>query len=278
MATIEKNLEIGKSIFVDGYKMNYHDLGEGEPVVLIHGAAAGVSAWANWRFTLPVVAQSHRAIALDMLGFGYSDAARGQAYSKDIWVDNFTAFLDALSLEKVTLIGNSFGGAMAIAFAVRHPERVNRFVLMGAAGLPFDLGPALEMAWGYTPSLDNMRALIGQFAYDPKLINDDLIEIRYRASVQPGVHEAFSAMFPEPRQQRVDDLTTSEDKIASLPHQALIIHGREDKFVPVSCAIRYNELIARSQLHIFGQCGHWAQIEHMARFHALVSQFVNEKD
>jgi 2-hydroxymuconate-semialdehyde hydrolase len=147
---------------------------------------------------------------------------------------------------------------------------------MGAAGLSFDLGPALEMAWGYEPSLENMRALIQQFAYDPNLINEDLIEIRYRASIKPGVHEAFSAMFPEPRQQRIQDLTTPEDKIAALPHQALIIHGREDRFVPVDCAIRYNQLIARSQLHIFGQCGHWAQIEHMARFHALVTQFINE--
>ena len=272
------NSEIGRSIVAGGYRTNYHDMGEGEPVVLIHGAAAGVTSWANWRFTLPAIAQTHRAIALDMLGFGYSDHARGQTYAKDIWVEHLKAFLDALGLDKVTLVGNSFGGAITIAFAARYPERVKNFVLMGAAGLDFDLGPALAMAWGYEPSLDTMRELVRLFAYDPKLISEDIVEIRYRASIQPGVQQAFSAMFPEPRQDRIHDLSTPEEQIAALPHKALIIHGREDRFVPVSCGIRFNQLIARSQLHILGQCGHWAQIEHMARFHALVSQFINEKD
>lgn len=270
--------DIGRSIVAGGYRTNYHDMGEGDPVVLIHGAAAGVTSWANWRFTLPAIARTHRAIALDMLGFGYSDHARGQVYTKDIWVEHLKAFLDALGLEKVTLVGNSFGGAMTIAFAARYPDRVKDFVLMGAAGLDFELLPALANAWGYEPSLEAMRDMVRQFAYDPGLISDDIVEIRYRASIQPGVQEAFSAMFPEPRRQRIRDLSTPEDQIAALPHKALIIHGREDKFVPLSCGLRFNELIARSQLHIFGQCGHWAQIEHMARFHALVGQFINEED
>lgn len=275
---VSGNPEIGKTIVANGYRTNYHDEGKGDPVVLIHGSASGVSAWANWRFAVPFLAQTHRVIAPDMLGFGYTDPAKGQIYTMDIWIDHFVAFLDELGLGRVSLVGNSFGGAVTVAFATRYPDRVGRFALMGAAGLHFELGDALQMAWGYTPSMENMRALARRFAYDPDIISEDLVEMRYRASIRPGVQEAFSAMFPEPRQKGIVELSTGEGEIAALPHQALIIHGREDQFVPLECGIRYNHLIARSQLHVFGQCGHWAQIEHKDRFHALLQQFLTESE
>ena len=145
---------------------------------------------------------------------------------------------------------------------------------MGAAGLKFPITPALEAVWGYQPSIDNMRKLLDIFAYDRNLVNDDLARLRYEASIQPGFQETFSQMFPQPAQRWLDALASEEDEISALPHETLIFHGREDLVVPVECSIRFNQLIPRSQLHVFGQCGHWTQIEKTAAFNRLVRDFI----
>jgi len=114
------------------------------------------------------------------------------------------------------------------------------------------------------------------FAYDRTLVNDELARMRYEASIRPGFQEAFSQMFPAPGQRSVDGLASPEAGIGALSHQTLIIHGREDKVIPLANSYRLFELIAKSQLHVFGQCGHWTQIEHAARFNRLVGDFFAE--
>jgi 2-hydroxymuconate-semialdehyde hydrolase len=121
-----------------------------------------------------------------------------------------------------------------------------------------------------------MRRLLDIFAYDRRLVNDELAELRYRASVRPGVQEAFAAMFPAPRQRWIDALASPEAAIRSLPHETLIIHGREDRVIPLSNALTLARWIHRSQLHVFGRCGHWTQIEHAERFARLVGDFLAE--
>ncbi|MEO5670192.1 MAG: alpha/beta fold hydrolase, partial [Ramlibacter sp.] len=175
-------------------------------------------------------------------------------------------------------VGNSFGGAISLALAIRHPNRVRRLVLMGSAGLKFELTPALDAVWGYTPSVENMRAIMETFAHDPSLLSDGLARMRYEASMRPGVQEAYAAMFPAPRQRWVEALSSSEDRIAALPHETLVIHGREDRVLPLATSLRLAELIPRSQLHVFGRCGHWTQIEHASRFVQLVGNFLAEAD
>ena len=88
------------------------------------------------------------------------------------------------------------------------------------------------------------------------------------------MQEAFAAMFPAPRQRWVDAMATPEEAIAALPHDVLIIHGRDDKVIPVDNALRLLQLIHRSQLHVFGRCGHWTQIEHSAAFNELLLDFL----
>ena len=163
------NPEIGRSIEAAGLTTNYHDAGEGRPVVLIHGSGPGVTGWANWRLTIPVLAESRRVLAPDITGFGFTDKTPDDRYDMDIWREHLVGFLDALDLAQVDVVGNSFGGALALALAVHHPERVRRMVLMGAAGLDFELTPGLDAVWGYEPSLDTMRELIRLFAYDQSL-------------------------------------------------------------------------------------------------------------
>lgn len=272
------NPEIAQSIVATGIRTNYHDVGTGFPVLLIHGSGPGVTAWANWRLAMPVLAKQARVIAPDMVGFGFTERPDGFAYTMDAWVRQAIGLLDALKLDQVDLVGNSFGGALSLALAIRHPQRVRRLVLMGAAGVEFELTPGLDAVWGYTPLLDNMRKLLDIFAFDRGLVTDELARLRYDASIQPGFQEAFSSMFPAPRQRWVASLASPEADIQALPHETLIIHGREDQVLPLSNSIRLNALISRSQLHVFGRCGHWTQIEHAARFAQLVGNFLAEED
>lgn len=274
--TVIANPEIGQSIVANGIRTNYHDVGSGHPALLIHGSGPGVSGWANWRMTIPVLSQVSRVIVPDMVGFGFTDRPAGVQYNLDNWVAQVIGLLDALKIEQTDLVGNSFGGALALALAIRHPQRVRRLVLMGSAGVHFELTDGLDLAWGYTPSIANMRKLLDVFAYDRNLVTDELAELRYKASIQPGFQEAFSSMFPAPRQNGVKALMSKEEDIRALPHDTLVIHGREDQIIPLANSVTLANWIPRSQLHVFGRCGHWTQIEHAARFNKLVSNFFAE--
>jgi len=272
------NPEIGTRIRTGAFESNVHDAGSGPPVLLIHGSGPGVSAWANWRLVIPKLAETRRVIAPDMVGFGYSDRPAGQRYAMDAWVQQALDLLDALDLERTDLVGNSFGGALALALAIRAPKRVRRLVLMGSVGVPFAITPGLDAVWGYEPSLANMRALLDIFAYDRSLVNDELAQLRYEASIRPGFQESFAAMFPAPRQRWVDAMASTESDIRALPHETLVIHGREDRVIPLHNSLTLADWIPNSQLHVFGHCGHWTQIEHSARFNRLVGDFFAEAD
>lgn len=272
------NPEIGRSVVAAGIRTNLHDVGQGSPILMIHGSGPGVSAWANWRLSLPVLSRQARVIAPDMVGFGFSDRPAGQVYSMDNWVDQAIGVLDALDVERADLVGNSFGGALALALAIRHPQRVRRLVLMGSVGVPFDITPGLDAVWGYEPSFKTMRSLLDIFAHNPKLATDELAQLRYEASIRPGFHESFSAMFPAPRQRWVDAMCSAEADIRALPHETLVLHGREDRVIPLANSLTLAQWIPNSQLHVFGHCGHWTQIEHAARFNRLVSDFFAEAD
>jgi 2-hydroxymuconate-semialdehyde hydrolase len=273
-----QNPEIGKTLVANGIATNYHDVGAGFPVLLIHGSGPGVSAWANWRLTIPALAAGRRVIAPDMVGFGFSERPAGIAYKLDTWVAQAIGLLDALKIEQADLVGNSFGGGLALALAIRHPKRVRRLVLMGAAGVSFALTEGLDAVWGYQPSIANMRKLLDIFAFDRTLMSDELAELRYKASIQPGFQEAFESMFPAPRQNGVEALASREEDIRALPHETLVIHGREDQVLPLTNSLTLAQWIERSQLHVFGRCGHWTQIEHAARFTQLVGNFLAEAD
>ena len=277
MSATPSNPEVGQSITAAGIRTNYHDSGgAGAPVLLIHGSGPGVSAWANWRLVMPALAQQARVIAPDMVGFGYTERPQGFVYSMDAWVRQAVGLLDALGIERTDLVGNSFGGGLSLALAIAHPERVRRLVLMGSAGVSFPLTEGLDAVWGYTPSVENMRAIMDYFAFDQGLMSDDLARLRFEASIRPGFQESFAAMFPAPRQRWIEALASAEADIHALPHQALVIHGREDRVIPLATSLTLSSWIQRSQLHVYGQCGHWTQIEHAARFARLVGDFLAE--
>jgi 2-hydroxymuconate-semialdehyde hydrolase len=266
--------EVANSLQVGDCTINYHDQGQGEAILLIHGSGPGVTAWANWRGVIPALSQQARVIAPDMLGFGYTRCPMDRPLDPQAWVAQLVGLLDALDIPKVSVVGNSFGGAIALAFALRHPERVNRLVLMGAAGLSFPLTEGLDKVWGYQPSLEAMRELMKVFAFDHSIITDDLVRMRYEASIRDDVQTRFAQLFPAPRQQGIEMLAVDEAALRHLPQPTLIIHGRDDQVIPLETSERLIRLIPHAQLHVFGECGHWVQIEQAAAFSRLLIDFL----
>ncbi|MNZ50395.1 2-hydroxymuconate semialdehyde hydrolase [compost metagenome] len=221
-----------------------------------------------------MLAPQARVIAPDMLGFGYTRCPQERVLDPDAWVAQLIGLLDALNIPTVSVVGNSFGGAIALALAHRHPERVRKLVLMGAVGLSFPISEGLNKVWGYQPSIAAMRELMGVFAYDQSLINDDLVRMRYEASVRDDVQTRFEQLFPEPRQRGVEMLALPEQALRELPHDTLIIHGRDDKVIPLEVSERLLRLIPHAQMHVFGECGHWVQIERAQAFSRLLTEFL----
>ncbi|MFD0663505.1 alpha/beta fold hydrolase [Thermocatellispora tengchongensis] len=241
----------------------------------MHGSGPGVSAYANWRLVVPELAGRFRVLAPDMAGFGHSERPGPAAYGLEAWSAQLVGLLDALGVARAHIVGNSFGGAIALHVAAHHPERVGKLVLMGSMGVPFPITEGLERVWGYTPSVANMRAVLDVFAYSPGLVGDDLARVRHEASVRPGVQEAFASMFPAPRQRWVEAMTTPDDLLRALPHRVLLVHGREDRVIPLETSLRLATLIERADLLVFSHCGHWSMIERNADFTRAVRDFLS---
>jgi len=237
-----------------------------------------VSAWANWRLAFPTLSKHYHLYAPDVVGFGYTERPADQEYSIDLWVNHMIDFIEALGERKVSVIGNSFGGAIALHLVHRRPELVHKVILMGSVGNHSTLSDGLDAVWGYTPSFENMKSLVKIFAYDQSnALNDDLVEMRYQASIQEGFQESFSKMFPAPRQRHLDAMALTDEELKSIGAPVLLIHGREDKVIPLEeTGWKIAQLIPNAELHVFPHCGHWVQIEKTQPFLQQVLQFLNQ--
>jgi pimeloyl-ACP methyl ester carboxylesterase len=245
------------------------------PVLLLHGSGPGVSAAANWRYVIPPLGANRRVIAPDQLGFGGTATGQKQPYGRAAWTDHACALLDTLGVGAVDVIGNSMGGAIALSMAVARPSAIRRIVLMGTMGVAMALPPGLNTVWAYEPSVEGMREIIGLFAYNRMLITDDLVRMRYEASLDPPVRDSWAAMFPPPRQRWVDDLALSGAELNAVAQPVLMVHGRDDRVVPWrSSSASLIDLLPDCRLHLIGGCGHWTMIEKTAEFMTVVEPFL----
>lgn len=268
------NLREGRYVDVNGVNTHYHDVGEGAPVVLLHGSGPGVSAWANWQHAIEPLAAGARVLALDLVGFGATERPADVRYSLRTWTDHVWGFLDALGIEKASVIGNSLGGRIACQMAEDDRSRLDRLVLMGAPGVGMELTDGLKALRAYTPSAPAMRdLLVNYFAVDTSIITDELVTIRYEASAAPGAHEAYRLMFFHP-DHAGGQLGITEEQVRAITVPTLLVHGREDRVVPVDVAWNMVRLLPDADLHVFARCGHWTQIERAAEFNTVVGDFL----
>jgi 2-hydroxymuconate-semialdehyde hydrolase/2-hydroxy-6-oxo-octa-2,4-dienoate hydrolase len=262
------------TIDAGGIETSYLEAGSGPPVVMLHGSGPGVSGTANWQYNIPVLAEKFHVLAPDIVGFGATERPDDIVYSLRSWTDHMWAFLDAHGIDRTAIVGNSLGGRIALQMATDRPDRVSRMVLMGSPGVGMSLTEGLRALRAYEPSHDAMEALLrNYFAVDPMLITDELVAIRYEASIADGAYEAYRAMFFDPR-HKGSELGITEEEVRAITTPALLVHGREDKVVPLSVSVTMVGLLPNADLHVFSHCGHWTQIERTDEFSALVSDFL----
>jgi pimeloyl-ACP methyl ester carboxylesterase len=262
------------TIDAGGIQTSYLEAGSGDPVIMLHGSGPGVSALANWQHNIGALPQRFRVLAPDIVGFGATKRPDGIVYSLRTWTDHIWAFLDAHGIEKTAIVGNSLGGRIALQMATDQPDRITKMVLMGAPGVGMTLTEGLAALRAYQPSHDAMRDLLrNYFAVDPTMITDDLVAIRYGASIADGAYEAYRAMFFDPRHAG-SELGITAEEVRAIDTPALLVHGREDKVVPMQVSVTMLGLLPNADLHVFSACGHWTQIERADEFSTLVADYL----
>jgi 2-hydroxy-6-oxo-6-(2'-aminophenyl)hexa-2,4-dienoate hydrolase len=262
-----------KTAMAGGMETYYLEEGQGEPIVLIHGGGAGADAYSNWAGIIPMLAGHARVIAFDMLGFGRTAKPDGDfRYDQEARNNHLIAFLDALKLGKVTIVGNSMGGATAIGAAVKRPDLVKKLVLMGSAGLATEISPSLRTILHYNFTRQGMIDIIKALTNEHFVVEDKLIDYRMKNAEDPGHKRAYGETMRIVKEE--GGLAYNEDFVRKVSVPTLVVNGKLDKVAPVALAYRFLELIPRSWGYIIPDCGHWAMIEHPEDFGSTTLNFV----
>jgi 4,5:9,10-diseco-3-hydroxy-5,9,17-trioxoandrosta-1(10),2-diene-4-oate hydrolase len=262
--------------------LHYHDAGSGSPLLMLHGSGPGVSGWANFGGTLPAFVSKFRVVILDQPGYGQSyQPQRITPPYVGMAAGAVLRLLDALELDRVDIIGNSMGGGVACRFAIDHPERVNRLVLMGPGGLgvgPFTPRPTEGIRrlreFNDDPTRERLKAWLETMVYDLGLLTDELLEMRWSSAMRPGAI-AFSRMFFESLERLSEDgRPPLWAEAARIKHPTLIVWGRDDRVVPLDNSLLPMRTLGNGEVHVLPRCGHWAMIERKSEFERLALEFL----
>jgi 4,5:9,10-diseco-3-hydroxy-5,9,17-trioxoandrosta-1(10),2-diene-4-oate hydrolase len=274
---------------LDGLPVLYHDSGPwpaAQPptatVVFLHGGGPGASSWSNFGRNMRVFTEKFRVLMMDLPGYGGTAARPPTAHFFTLAADTLAGLLDQLGTGPVHLVGNSLGGGTAIRFALRYPDRAGRLVLMGPGGLSVNVfapdpteGVRRLMEFGAPPgpSRDKMAAFLRTLVFDQRLITDELIDERFAAASRPQAMAALAAMGASFFGDHAEDgmLWREAHRVRQ---EVLLIWGREDRVNPLDGALVALKQLRRAQLHVFGGCGHWAQLEKFDEFNELCLRFL----
>ena len=226
-------------------KINTHYLagGDGPPLILIHGA--GTTGPDNeWETNLEAIARHHRVYVPDLVGYGKSDKPRLN-YTTRLFNTFFEDFMSTLGLERSSLIGHSLGGGIALDFTLKHPEKVDKLVLVDTAGLSKE------------------SALPGKLLF-PLFI----------AIARIRRDHVFLSLMTEGNGG--ESVETYMDRLHEIKTQTLILWGGWDGYVPVSLARQAHEKMTNSRLHIFNRCWHAPQKQRPEEFNRVVLGFLRE--
>jgi 4,5:9,10-diseco-3-hydroxy-5,9,17-trioxoandrosta-1(10),2-diene-4-oate hydrolase len=278
---------------VGGFAVRYHDSGpagtpagtgkfDADTVVLLHGGGPGASSWSNFGKNMPVLAKQFRAVMMDLPGYGQSAARPVTGHFFTVAAQALAGLLDQVGAARVHLVGNSLGGGAALRFAIDYPDRVGRLVLMGPGGLTLNVfapdpteGVRRLMEFGAPPgpSRDKMAAFLRTMVYDQRLVTDELIDERFAVASQPAALAAMVAMGGSFFGEHAEDGMLWREA-HRVKHEVLLIWGREDRVNPLDGALIALKQLRRAQLHVFGGCGHWAQLEKFDEFNELTVRFL----
>jgi pimeloyl-ACP methyl ester carboxylesterase len=260
-----------KEALVFGQKIQYLDAGSGPVVVLLHGLGGNS---ANWAFNVAALAQKFRVVVPDQIGFGRSDKPLIN-YRVATYVDFLDKFLDELKIPRASLVGNSMGGWIAASYALKYPGKVERLVLVDAAGFAppkdFDMSTLSRL----NPSTrEQMRQLMGLVFFNKILFASD-------AAIDAGLTQRLTAGDGYTIQSLVESVYRGEDmldgKLAAVKQPVLIIWGHDDGLTPLAReGEKYKRELPTAQFLVFEQCGHVPMVEKAAEFNAAVLKFLSQ--
>jgi len=263
----------------------YWVLGQGSPLLLIHGLGASCE---YWRYNVRALSQGCQVYAFDLPGFGRSDK-RIEDLSLPFAGEFVAAFLDAQGVERASLVGNSLGGAVSLQFAVQYPHRLEKLVLVTSGGLGRELplsfrllmiplwGEFMAWAWGTRPG---MRVTQRSIVYEPQVMRDEFVDHVAELARLPGAREMLLSVARigiDLRGQNMKLLDPLLRRVPEIEAPTLIIWGVQDPVIPVAHAHLAHQMIRNSQLHILDRCGHVPQIEKPEEFNQLVLDFLGSK-
>lgn len=261
-------------------QLHYNDCGRGdETVVMLHGSGPGASGWANFNRNIePLVAAGYRVILMDCPGWSKSDPIVCTGSRSELNARALKGLMDAIGLDKAHLIGNSMGGHSAVAFALANPARVGKLILMGGGTggvssfvpMPTE-GIKLIGALYRQPTIESLKRMMSVFVYDTSSLTEALFQARLDNMLTRRDHLQNFVKSAEANPKQFPDVSHRLGEIAA---PALVIWGRDDRFVPLDTGLRLVAGLQNAELHVFSRCGHWAQWEHADKFNRMVLDFL----
>lgn len=262
------------------WNLQYYEAGQGHPVILLHGSGPGATGWSNFSGNIEALSRQFRVLAVDMPGWGLSDACTVNRLDH---VDAVIQFMDALGIEKAAFVGNSMGGQTSLRLATEYPERISHLVTMGppVGKMPSLFGAGDGPSEGLKvliqayqdASPENMRRLVEIMTFDKaRFATPELTKARSDAALARPEHlKNYVAGLPQgaPLPKWVD-----RSKLPHIQVPTLLIHGRDDRVVSFESSLFLLACIPNSRLVLLNRCGHWAMIEHAEEFNRLVADFI----
>ncbi|TDD36000.1 alpha/beta fold hydrolase [Actinomadura sp. KC06] len=272
--------DTARTVQTKDWTLRYYEAGAGHPVVLLHGSGPGATGWSNFSGNIEALAVHFHVYAVDMPGWGGSDAATVDRLDH---VEAAIQFLDALGIDRAAFVGNSMGGQTSIRLATEHPHRITHLVTMGppvgrlpslfAAGDGPSEGLKVLIEAYRDPSPGNMRRLVEIMCFDKaRFATPELCQARSDAALAR----------PEHLRNYVDGLPkgapiptwVDPGLLPKIQIPTLLVHGRDDRVVPFESSLYLLASIPDSRLVLLNRCGHWAMIEHADEFNRLVTDFL----
>ena len=243
--------------------------------IFIHGSGPGASGWSNFKHNVSAFQEAgYRCIVYDQWGYGKTSKPQDVDHTLDFFVDGLVSLMDSADVANAVLVGNSLGGAVALGLALRHPERVEKLILMAPGGIEsredYFYMPGIQAMVKYpmgSPEFTKevLAQLLTQLVYDPVNVDDELVDERWSTLETQNAHVLATMQIP--------DLS---DQLASIDINTLVFWGTEDRFCPASGTWKILQMKGNVQAELVNYCGHWVMSEYPDLFNERCLSFLSK--